>query len=341
MADLALAPSLYHQRRMAETRQALAYDGGDVRAWQQRLRRRLRALIGYHPPRTRTPLAVRSLWRRDHPLGTIEKLAFTSEPAADVLAYLCLPRGVKPPYPFFICLQGHSTGMHNSIAVDRDDETKPIEVAGDRDFGLGCLRRGIAALCVEQRSFGLRRELVQQARSDHLCHDAVMQALMLGTTLAAERVYDVERALDYLAARGDARMDRVGLMGNSGGGTITIYASALLPRVRLAMPSCSFSSYRQSIMSIFHCGDNYIPGLYATAEQGDVVGLFAPRPVVIVAGKDDGIFPLAGVHEQFARVQRIYAACGAPENCRLVIGPEGHRFYADLAWPVMQPFMDA
>ena len=52
--------------------------------------------------------------------------------------------------------------MHNSIAVQREDETKLLKVEGDRDFGLECMRRGIAALCIEQRSFGERREQKQE-----------------------------------------------------------------------------------------------------------------------------------------------------------------------------------
>jgi|GEM_PF-4314851 len=50
------------------------------------------------------------------------------------------------------------------------------------------LRRGIAALCLEQRSFGERREPCQKSVSSHGCHDATMQALMLGKTLLGERV---------------------------------------------------------------------------------------------------------------------------------------------------------
>ena len=133
---------------------------------------------------------------------------YTSIPYADVLAYMCIPRDAPPPYAAMVCLQGHSTGMHNSIAVDYETNTKPIEVAGDRDFALGCLRRGIAALCIEQRSFGERKELVQEHVSPHGCHDATMHALMLGRTLIGERVYDIDRAIDYLAGRGDADAGR-------------------------------------------------------------------------------------------------------------------------------------
>jgi len=40
------------------------------------------------------------------------------------------------------------------------------------------------------------------------------------------------------------------------------------------------------------------------------------------------------VEETFETIRQIYRAAGAADRCRLVVGPEGHRFYADLAWPV-------
>jgi len=331
---LHLSPSENHAYLAARTVQSLAYDGGDVVKWQRRLRRKLRELIG-DMPAERAELRPRTIWRRTGPLETIEKIVFTTEPRSHVPAYVCLPKGVEPPYTFMICLQGHSTGMHNSIAVQRDDNTRPCRVPGGRDFGLGCMRRGIAALCIEQRSFGERRELTQKRKATDGCHDAVMHALMLGRTLMGERVYDVDRGIDYLASRGDADMNRIGVMGNSGGGTISVFSAALLPRLAFAMPSCYFCTFRDSIMSIYHCSDNYVPGLLKYAEMPDVLGLFAPKPVVIVAGRDDPIFPIAATRRAFKDLQRIYAACGAKDRCRLVVGNGGHRFYPGKAWPLM------
>lgn len=302
--------------------------------WQVKLRGKLRSLIGNFPS-GRVPLRVRSLWKREHPLGSLEKIAFTSEPYADVTAYVCLPKDQKPPYTFTICLQGHSTGMHNSIGVQREDEMAPLEVAGDRDFGLGCLRRGLAALCIEQRSFGERRELKQAQVASHGCHDATMHALMLGRTLLGERVYDVDRGIDYLASRGDADMATVGVMGNSGGGTTSLFAAALLPRIAFVMPSCYFCTFEDSIMAIYHCMDNYVPGLLKYAEMSDVAGLIAPRPIVMVAGREDPIFPVAATRRAFKELQRIYSAADGRNRCHLVVGSGGHRFYADDAWPVM------
>ena len=332
--SLSLSPSEHHKMLMASITPQMRFDGGDVLLWQRRLRRKLRQLVG-DMPAERVPLRVRRLWVREHPLGTIEKIVFTAEPGCDVPAYVCLPRDARPPYTFMICLQGHSTGMHVSIAVQREDETQPLQVEGDRDFALGCMRRGIAALCIEQRSFGERRELRQKVISPHGCHDAAMHALMLGRTLISERVYDVDRGLDYLASRGDVDMHRVGVMGNSGGGTISLFSAALLPRLAFAMPSCYFCTFQDSVMSIYHCADNYVPGLLKYAEMADLMGLFAPKPVVLVSGVDDDIFPINGARKAFRSLQQIYAAAGAPSACHHVIGGGGHRFYAEEAWPVM------
>ncbi len=331
---LHLSPSENHGHLMSQTVQSLGYDGGDFHKWRNRLRRKLRQLIG-DTPEEKCALLPRRLWVRDHPLGVIEKVVFTSEPHADIPAYICLPKNAEPPYTFFICLQGHTTGMHNSIAVRQEDETKIFKVEGDRDFGLGCMQRGFAALCIEQRSFGERREQKQKHIAKLACHDAAMHALMLGRTLVGERVYDVDRSIDYLASRGDADMSRIGVMGNSGGGTISVFSAALLPRIAFAMPSCYFCTFQDSVMSIFHCMDNYIPGLLKYAEMSDILGLFAPKPVVVVAGKEDEIFPIGATRHAFKALRKIYSACGARNRCHLVEGEGGHRFYADDAWPVM------
>ena len=66
--------------------------------------------------------------------------------------------------------------------------------------------------------------------------------------------------------------------------------------------------------------------------MGDLAGLIAPRKLVVVNGIDDDIFPDAGVRESYAIIEKMYAAAGVPENCALVTGDGGHRFYAAPAY---------
>ena len=283
----------------------------------------------------RSPIVAESLWKRKVALGTIEKIAFETEPGYRTFAYVCLPEKGKAPYKTFICLQGHSTGMHNSIGVEWKDETVPKEIEGDRDFAIGCLERGVAAICLEQRYMG--QHSTNEDRSPS-CYVPTMVNLLGRRTTLAERIYDVDRLVDYLHTRKDIDRSHIGLMGNSGGGTTTMFAAALLDRITHSMPSCSFSSFRDSIGAMQHCSCNYIPGLLLFGETADAIGLTAPKPIVVVNGVEDPIFPIQAANEQFARMEKIYAAAGAPGNCAHAIGKEGHRFYAKEAWDAMSEF---
>jgi hypothetical protein len=73
--------------------------------------------------------------------------------------------------------------------------------------------------------------------------------------------------------------------------------------------------------------------------MGDIGGLIAPRGLVVVNGKEDDIFPDEGVRESFDIIKSLYAAAGVADNCRLVTGAGGHRFYADDAWPQIRSLL--
>jgi dienelactone hydrolase len=339
-SEPSFSSAAHHHALAAKLVPRLSYDQQDPKLWRQELAAKVRDLVGL-PVRDGTDLAVRYLWEREDPAGTITRLVFSAEEQADVPCYFCRPSNAVPPYPTVICLQGHTSGMHNSIGRAFADEQRPIHVPGDRDFALTAMRNGFAALCVEQRAFGERaRRPGDEADIGPGCHDPAMQALLLGRTLLGERVFDVDRALDYLDSREDVAPG-VGVMGNSGGGTVSIYAAALLGRIAFAMPSCSFATLSGSIFSVHHCVDNYVPGLMQWAELADILGLFAPRPVVVVTGRDDEIFPLPSVLDAYAALRQIYADAGAEDACALVIGDGGHRFYAEQGWASLKEVLRA
>ena len=191
--------------------------------------------------------------------------------------------------------------------------------------------RGQAALTIEQRAFGERGGTPKGPA----CQQPAMQTLMLGRTLIGERCRDVSRTIDVIEAHFpmiDA--SRIALMGNSGGGTTTIYAAALDERIAAAMPSCAFCGYRESIGELFHCVCNYVPNIMNEFDMGDLGGLIAPRPLIVVNGLKDGIFPIQSAKEQMEITKDLYADANAADMVRHVIGAEGHRFYAADAWPV-------
>ena len=310
--------------------------GTPFAAWQQDARADLVRKLGIAEKLTapRVPLNPKIIWTRPVQNGTIIKLHLQSEKDYVLPAYLCLPSG-KGPFPVWICLQGHGTGMHASISVRWQDEKSFKYDNGDRDFAIQCMERGYAALCLEQRAFGEK-----SCRSDRRfgCRRLAHHTLMFGETLIGNRVFDVDRGIDFIYSRQDLRQDRIGIVGNSGGGTTALYSGAILNRLTHVMPSSCFSTYRDSIIAKVHCPCNYFPGMLLWGDMGDLAGLCAPKYLVIVNGRKDSIFPIGPAEKEFARTREIFRAAGVPEQCRMVIGVEGHRFYKQDAWPVMEKF---
>lgn len=338
MTERCYVPSQYHLHRLAQTKPELAWDGQAIGPWQNELRARLVDLLGGLDFERSDP-NVEELDREETDLYLRRKLVFTAAPCADVPCHLLVPKRITERVPAVVCLQGHSTGMHISIGeakYEGDEES----IAGGRDLAVQAAANGYVALAVEQRCFGERKETLQEQRSQHGCLDAAMHALLLGDTLIGERVWDTMRAIDLLAAQPEVDPDRIAVMGNSGGGTITFFTAAVDERVHLPVPSCYFCTFGACLMRIYHCTDNYIPGILRVADMGDLAGLFVPRPVIFVAGEEDPIFPIAGVREAFAKARAIYTAAGIPDRCALLVGPAGHQFYPDLAWPRIRAVLD-
>ena len=336
-----LAPESCHEHLLDSVPRLLEYHPGrDLYQWRQEVGEKFRELVGFMPEKV--PLNVSREFERENELFRETRFVFTSEAHADVPCHLLIPRRGSAPFPVVVCPQGHSTGMHISLGRPKHAGDEESIHGGDRDFALQAVRQGYAALAVEQRCFGERKDnrLPGVHSFDHGCRHAAMTSLLLGRTMIGERVWDVSRAIDALDEFPEIDRKRIGCVGNSGGGTITYYAACLDERIGIAMPSCSVCTFRDAIAKIDHCEDNYIPSALTYFEMGDLAGLITPRPLIVVTGRDDPIFPIRGVEEACDTIRRIYAAAGVPDHCRLIVGEGGHRFYADLAWPVFRELAD-
>lgn len=327
---MALDPQVKHIKMMKAVNPSMRMaEGEDFSAWQIRARKRLEELMGL--PLEKAEDNFRIEWTDDSdPNQTEIRFLFESEQEVTVVCHLLLPKKVpQESLPLVICVQGHTSGFHISMGRAKYDGDDPD--GGDRDFARQIIARGQAALAIEQRGRGERGK----KNYGGFCYQPAVQAMMLGRTLNGERCWDISRTIDVVE-KYFPMIDpsRIALMGNSGGGTVTTYAAALDTRIAAAMPSCAVCGYLDSIGDKRHCLCNYIPGVMKDFDMGDVLGLIAPRPCVVVNGQDDASFPLFSAKEQVEIGSRYYRAAGAEDRLEHVIGPEGHRFYADLSWPV-------
>jgi dienelactone hydrolase len=165
--------------------------------------------------------------------------------------------------------------------------------------------------------------------------------MLVGETMIGWRVWDVMRTVDYIATRPDLDVARVGLMGISGGGTVTVFGTALEPRIRAAMVSGYLNTFAQSIGSLSHCIDNYVPGILNWAEMHDIAGLIAPRPLFVESGERDNIFPISASIDSFNKVREIYGVFGAGDRIEHEVFADEHAFWGRRGIPFLARHLNA
>ena len=322
-----------HDILVANTKQSMTYDPSlDFEEWKFSIRHKLFELTGiYDIEKNEAPELDLQIEYEEQKEGyTKIRFTFASEIGTRVPCYLLIPNTGKEKYPVAITLQGHSTGFHNSVGEIQYEKDLTYQPRGQ--FGLQAVKNGYISLCIEQRGMGERRPTCDSRKGAQMCGYTALTAFMMGRTILGERMFDVHKAIDALAHFPKCDTDKILITGNSGGGTATYYASCYDERIKFCAPSCAFCTYRDSIMNIHHCSCNYIPNAFKYFEMQDLSCLIAPRPMAVIAGKEDDIFPIEGVREGFETIKRIYAAAGAPNACRLVETPKNHWWCVDLVW---------
>ena len=171
------------------------------------------------------PVRVRTL---DRDAYRIEVLRFQSRPNFWVTASLYVPTTGNGPFPGIISPCGHSANGR-------------IYTAYQLTY-LDLVHSGFVVLAYDPVGQGERRQywnpqtgVSEVGNTVTWEHSLPGQLLLLvGEDLTHYRVWDGMRAIDYLLTRPEVDPKRIGCTGQSGGGTFTIFISALDERVRCA-----------------------------------------------------------------------------------------------------------
>ena len=157
----------------------------------------------------------------------------------------------------------------------------------------------------------------------HLGH----QMHLLGEPLNRYMTWDNLAALDYLCTRPEVDAGRVGVTGNSGGGTASAFVGALSGRVAAIAPSCYITQFADLA---YNCGVQEIEQVpYGMMKQGldisDLMNAAAPKPYCVSGGLYD-FFPVEGLRDATAESHRLYCLLDAQEDYDVFIGANPHSF---------------
>ncbi|MBK9168313.1 MAG: acetylxylan esterase [Bryobacterales bacterium] len=256
-------------------------------ALRSRVRSAMLRAIGGLPQRTDLAPRTAGELRRDG--YRIEKVIYQSRPGFSVTGNLYLPAGAgRHPAVLHSC--GHSVNGKASAAYQR--------------VSIGLARLGFVVLTFDPigqgerfQYAGIRQPTVDHARSGR-------QAYLTGATLAQFRIWDAIRGLDYLETRPEVDPRRLGMIGQSGGGMLTLITAPLDERIRAAMSACAVATYyHKTLAGLIADPEQIQPGLLGSGiDHPELIASVAPRPFLICAARRDFV-PIDGARRTFQEVR--------------------------------------
>ena len=320
----------------------LAGSFADFEQWRSHARARLGEALGSLPEPV--PLDVEKVGEEDRGTYTATLVRFSIDRDFRTEAYLLVPQG-DGPFPAVTTLHDHGgfylwgkeklvrspVADHPALAAHRRRNY------GGRFLADELAARGYAVVAVDQWLWGEQRIAdvpgasaldltTAEGVADYhkLFRDFERQigyALMwAGSSLPGRMLAADRRALDLLLD--DPRVDRarVGCAGLSVGGFRAFHLVAMDDRIRAAVVvgwMCALATYLRGHDHLYRNPTTIglcAPGMSRHLDFPDVASLACPRPLLMMAGRQDTLYPLEAVEEAFAKIRAVYASRDAVER---------------------------
>jgi hypothetical protein len=278
---------------------------GDWLARRESLRCEILAVLGIDdlvPPKWDLHLEPKGTLHREG--YRIERITFQSYPGMTIPALVYVPEGITGRVPGIISISGHTS------------LSKAADYVQQRNVNLAL--RGCIVLTYDYQGYGERKTGDDPARPTGPNAHNIRNFSYSRRTATALEVLDAMRALDVLSNRPEVDPTRIGFTGESGGSNSTYWIAALDPRVKLAVPVSSVTTFDYWIRTDRNWDwHQRPPGIRRIADIGTLLALHAPRPLVVVSslrGTDDEEFPLDEAEKSFQWAKQVYHLFDAEDS---------------------------
>jgi len=277
------------------------------------IRQKLMELISYH----RTPSGPLHLEKssEDEREGLVRRRHLVS-------------KGKWEPQPIYEILPAKRANGITLIALHGHGDD-PFSGIYDYVYGLG--RRGYRVVmpilfgCMERETKGMKPDW------KNICREWSIEADALGTSLLGARLYDARLAYELSLQLGGVDPSRIGSVGLSMGGELSLYLAAVEPSIGACVSAGFFSSFSSLLLALRNCQCYSIRDWPRYFDMADIAACVAPRPLQIQKGMDDPCLDAADAEKAFAQLREVYSRFGAEELCHYETYPGGHCLNQDLA----------
>jgi pimeloyl-ACP methyl ester carboxylesterase len=266
---------------------------------ERRRRRLVEEIFGGFPERA--DLSAKSFGAMERKDCTIEKVVFQSDHDVVIPALVFKPKVTPLLVPGVVYL----TPDGKYAATERREVRELV-------------RAGCVVLAIDYRGVG-------ETQADE--NIVARNGFMLGKPLFGERVWDVMRAMDYLALRQEIDAQRLYVYGEAAAGLVALYAAAVDERVQVGCADRFLVSYKPQPSPAAPSGfaesiGNFLPNILTLGDVNEVAGWAAPRQLILA----NGVFPDGArasreeMQRVFARTREAYSLHGREDRLRVTVG---------------------
>jgi dienelactone hydrolase len=278
----------------------------DLPAWESRkaeLRKCFLEQMNLSPLPKKTPLNPIYTPKRKMDGYTVENVALETIPGVYLCGSLYRPVRGKGPFPAILCTHGHASS---------NDPDQYGRYCPDYQYRCAMLARmGAVVFMYEMFAWGESRLQV----------DADIHRTGLALTM---QTVNSMRVIDFLASLPYVDNERIGMTGESGGGTQTFILTALDDRIAVSVPVVMVSSYFyggcpcESGLPIHSCS------VYGT-NNAEIAAMASPRPMLVISDGEDWTQHVPEI--EFPYLQKVYELYSRKENVENVhLATEGHNY---------------
>lgn len=315
--------------------------------WHEAWLDKLRELLEPWPEPVTPEPQWQTLEERAH--HTLYRVTYATEPGLETFALVAIPHQRHEPMPGVLWIHGHQRprGCYRVLDYRKDAESE-ADVRANDPYSAGCelADAGCCVFAPNLRGFGDRLtdveyEAYTQSRRDP-CDVTFFQQMLLGEVAITGQLHELDIALSILGALPQVDEQRLACTGMSYGGRLTMFLTALDPRIKAAAVGGALNTFAERIESYASCGYQVVPGLLKYADTPEVFGLAAPRPLAVDLGASDGTSPREPGLAIFQQIQTIYRAFGCEQRCQLFTHDGGHVYHrqAMIPWLLEQLAVD-
>lgn len=311
-------------------------EGNDFQTWKDGALEKVLKTIGDSPKTVDLNPELIAEWEQDG----LKKQRWHIDVSEYISAALLvnIPMNLKDgdKAPAILCCHGH--GAFGKEAVMGNDSSPELANEIQKlnyNYGHQMAKNGYVTFAIDWIGFGERNDNnkpnnLNLYENRDICNIYYLHATMLGMTSLSINITHGKAAIDFAESLPFIHSDRIGVMGLSGGGTMTLWMALCDERLKAAEIICYSDLWKCfGIRDANYCGMQVAPSLYKYVDLPDLQGLLAPKPLLIDIGANDTCFKIDSSIACYNKLKSIYSAADALDNLELDLHKNAHAWGAN------------